>query len=650
MSSRFPAKQRGAIGLMAALTLGMGLLFMLMVIDSSRLYLEQRRLQRVADMAALEAAGQAAVCSGVGPSADSLARAAAIRNGFAQGAAHTLATTCGALQTGTNSLRRFSVDAARNEAIRVIATTQVTTSVAAGVWALVNGNQIPDTTILSASAIAATPRPPQAMLRIRSTLATVDTRQSALLNALVDPLGGHVQLDLLGWKGIADTKINLLSYLDQLAIGVGVNAGDYQQLLRTDASASKLIEAAVKVLQKGGATVEVVTNLGKVAAGANDTQKLHLGDILDLQTGTTTAGLDATVQVLDLVQSVILLSTKSSAAIVEMPINVLGLVNGKVRLKVIEPQQISAIGNPLTDTIKVHTSQIRALISLELPVLTTIANLVNKVTSLATPLTNLLNDLLSLNLAGTVQSLTCLLGNECTFSDIKLLPGIVSLDVGIHVTKATSQLTGYTCAPEKTLTAQTKSAALDLAVGQFKNKDDFFNDGITAVTPFPLIDIGTQKCRFILGLLGSCDARKAFGGGGIGVKVSAPLLGSNSTDPASNLKFAPADHTPPDINQPPAYLETTASNIVKSLNTTIAGIELHAYKPLNGNILGSVLESADTVLNGVKAILDPLIENLLSPLVDPLINALLKTLGIDLVKVEVGANMTCSSARTQLVL
>lgn len=50
-----PQQQRGAIGLMAAVTLGMVLLFMLLVVDSGRLYLEQRKLQRVADMAVLEA-------------------------------------------------------------------------------------------------------------------------------------------------------------------------------------------------------------------------------------------------------------------------------------------------------------------------------------------------------------------------------------------------------------------------------------------------------------------------------------------------------------------------------------------------------------------------------------------------------------------
>ncbi|MGH8379727.1 pilus assembly protein TadG-related protein [Pseudomonas sp.] len=646
MSSRFPTRQRGAIGLMAALTLGMGLVFMLMVVDSSRLYLEQRRLQRVADMAALEAAGQSAVCSGSGPRADALARTGALRNGFELGAGQTLDTACGTLQTGANSLRRFSVDAARNEAIRVIATTQATTSVAAGVWALASGNSVPDTTTLRASAIAATPKPPQAMLRIRSTLATVDTRQSALLNALVDPLGGHVQLDLLSWQGLADTQINLLKYLDQLAISVGVSAGDYQQLLRADATATQLIDAAAKVLQTGGAAVEVVSNLGKIAVGSDNTRLLHLGDILDLQSGTTKAGLDASLQVLDLVQSVILLSTKDSAATVEMPISLLGLVNGKIRLKVIEPQQISAIGNPQTDEIKVHTAQVLALISLDLPVLSTVVGLVNAVLDLASPLTNILNNLLGLNLLGTLESLTCALGIPCKVSDIQLLPGTVSLDVGIQVAKATSQVSDYSCAPEKTLTADTQSSAVDLAVGQFKNRDDFFSTGVAAVTPLPLIDIGTNICSRLLFLPGICGTRVPFAGGGIGLKINTSLLASNSTE----LKFSPPDHTPPDIDQPPAYLSTTASNIISSLNTTIAGIELEAYKPLNGNILGSILTLTAGLLDDVKAILEPLIKGLLSPLVDPLVDALLKTLGIDLVKVEVGANLTCSSSRTQLVL
>lgn len=52
---RGPVRQRGAIGLMAAVTLGLALLLMLLVVDTGRLYMEQRKLQRVVDTAALEA-------------------------------------------------------------------------------------------------------------------------------------------------------------------------------------------------------------------------------------------------------------------------------------------------------------------------------------------------------------------------------------------------------------------------------------------------------------------------------------------------------------------------------------------------------------------------------------------------------------------
>ncbi len=64
---RSPARQRGAIGLMAVLALGMALVFLLVMIDSGRLYLEKRSLQRVADMAALEAATRNGDCAVGGP-------------------------------------------------------------------------------------------------------------------------------------------------------------------------------------------------------------------------------------------------------------------------------------------------------------------------------------------------------------------------------------------------------------------------------------------------------------------------------------------------------------------------------------------------------------------------------------------------------
>jgi uncharacterized membrane protein len=117
------------------------------------------------------------------------------------------------------------------------------------------------TTTLHASAVAAKSAAPQAMLSIRSTLATVNSNQGALLNALTKALGGNTQLDLLGWQGIANTQLNLLKYMDQLAVDLHLNAGDYQQLLAFNTDATTLLKAAGKVLQQSGATADVVSNL-----------------------------------------------------------------------------------------------------------------------------------------------------------------------------------------------------------------------------------------------------------------------------------------------------------------------------------------------------------------------------------------------------
>lgn len=645
------ARQRGAIGLMAVTTLAMALLFLLVAVDSGRLYLEQRKLQRIADMAALEAAGRYAVCTGNGPQATAIARNAATRNGHAPG--NPLVASCGYLQTGAQSLRSFTNDNSRSEAIRVDVSNTVTTSFAAGIYTLAQGGGVPLTTTLHAHAVASKPLPPQAMLSIRTTLATVDSRQSVLLNALLSALGGSVQLDLAGWKGIAATDLKLLSYLDQLAVDLKLKVGDYQQLLKADATATQLLQAAVKVLQQSGAAADVVTNLGKIALGAGNSTLLHLGEILDIQNGTAQAGLDASIQLLQLVQGVIQLAASESAANVDLPISVLGLVNGRVRLKVIEPQQISSVGDPRTDELRVHTAQVRAMISLDLPLLSGIFGLVNAVLDLASPLSNVLNNLLSLNLASTLESVFCLLGVPCTVSDIVLVPDKLQLDIGLEVAEATTRLNPqapdtFSCSPKR-LTTRAQSSAAKLAVGRFDSPDAFFTSGTTAVKALPLIDIGTKRCTKLL-ILGTCDPRVPFAGGGLGVRVDSKLLGSGPVE--QPLVFQAPGSMPPNIGQPSAYMNmrTINDNVVGSLSDTLLGIQLQAYKPTSNSGLGQLLVLADSVLGTVRGIIDPLIKGLLSPLIDPLLNVLLKVLGIDLVNAEVGANLSCSGGRAQLML
>ncbi|OLF55700.1 pilus assembly protein TadG-related protein [Pseudomonas chlororaphis] len=648
-----PTRQRGAIGLMAAAGLGLALLTMLVVVDSGRLYMEQRKLQRVADNAALEAVSRGGTCQ-AGLSAAAYAVQSATRNGFVVDADSTVATSCGSLLTGTDSLRTFTVDASKSSAVRVVVSDTVATSVAAGVSSLFSTGAVALNTPISATAVAAVPTPSLAQLSIRSTLGVVDTAKSNLLNPIVGGLlGGSVSLTAAGWNGLLNSNINLLSYLDRLAINLNVAAGNYTQLLNTTATATQLIQAAVNVVQANGATAEVITALGNLQVAAISGAPLKIGEILNLQTGTPTTGLDANVQLFQLLQAIVELSNSKSAVAATLPVNVLGLVNATVRVKVIEPAQLSAVGDPKlakadplgANRIYVRTAQVRTLISINLPVLSTVLGLTTAVSNLVAPLTPVVNGLLSLNLVSTLGSALCLLGAGCQQIYPDLVPS-TAIDISLDAGGAVSYVTDYSCptagAGTKSLTARTKTSLADLKIGKIDPTNAFSSSAEPTVAPLPLVDLGIRTCYQFLVLPGRCDPVVHFAAGGIAVMVDSKVAGTGTTQDLVFASNAAPYPTPPNLKQTTVYQSATpSSNVVTSLAGTLAGISLTMYEPVNTTPLGAIVNGVGSLISGVSNILQPLISNLLGPLLDPLLNNLLSALGINLMSVEVGANLTC---------
>lgn len=643
-----PARQRGAIGLMAAVTLSLAVVLMLLVVDTGRLYMEQRKLQRVVDNAALEAVSRGGTCL-PGLTAATYAGQSAVRNGYTVDASDTLVTTCGTLVTAATGLRTFTVDATQAAAVKVAASRTVITSIAGGVQALFSGTPVSLNTTLNASAVAAKPQPTVAQLNIRSTLASVNTAQSNILNPLFSSLlGGNVNLTALGWNGLLNTNVNLLSYLNQLAINLNVAAGNYTQLLNTQATVTQLIQAAATVVQLNGATADVITALGQLQIAAINAAPVKLGDILQLQTGTTAAGLDANLQLLQLVQAVVQLANSNSAVSATVPISVLGLANVTVRVKVIEPPQFSAIGDPALakanptgpNRIYVRTAQIRTMLSVNLPVLSGVTGLSNAVLGLVAGLTPTLNALLHLNLVAVLNSVVC---NNCQQLDPLLLPS-PEIDIALDAGGAISYVTDYSCPTgttgTKSLTAHTITSIADLKVGKIDPTNAFSSSAEPTVTPLALVDLGTVTCNKIL-VVGTCDESThiPFANGGLAIMVNTSVA-QNTQDLvySSGTPFA----TPANLKLPPSVISAApTSNVVNSLANTLAGINVVAYKPVGSNPLGSILLGVASLISSVTNILQPLITGLVSPLLDPLLNNLLNGLGINLMDVDVGANMTC---------
>lgn len=623
-----PARQRGAIGLIGAVTLGVALLFLLLVVDSGRLYLEKRKLQRVVDTAALEAVSRSGTCAAPSNNAALFATQSAARNHFNIDDNRTLAVACGTLATGADFMRTFSADPAKTDAIRVIATHRVHTSLAHGLLTLFSAQPLNMMTLLSATAVAAAPAPTVASLTVRSTLLTVDSTKSVALNALIGGLlGGKLQLDAVGWNGLINTNISLLKYLDALAIRLNVSAGNYDQLLKTDATVGQLIQAAIDVLKLGGDAVTlVINNLEAIKLIAPGTQILHLGDLINIQNGTDKSALDVNLQLFNLIQGFVQLSNKASAVAVELPVDVLGLLGVTVSTKVIEPGQLSSIGDPkniATQPIYVRTAQVRTLISVRLPIVTLVNNALGGVVQT-------LNEVLS-GLLGLLDPNCCLV-TSLEIGD--------TLDIALEAAGGSAKVTDYRCdSGKKSLSVLGETSALHVMIGQVDPENLFSSTQTLHVDEYPVVDIGTKTCKRGTGV---CGDRQAFAAGGLGVRVDSDVARTERAHTYTN---------PPAVKLPPTYYQFAASNVVSSLKETLTGIQLINHPPKIASLLGAVLGLVTGLLNGLLSMLGGVIGGVLGPLLDPIVNNLLAGLGIDLAKVEIGANLSCNPAgRAMLVI
>jgi len=614
-------RQRGTIGLMAALTLSLAVLCMLVVLDSGRLFLEKRSLQRVADMAALEAASRKGTCL-TGNTAVTYANQSATRNGFTVGDdGRTLATHCGSLTLDANSRRVFTANSNSTEAIRVVASHSVPRSIAAGIGALFDGGT-PLNIALSATAVAKGPPilPPLARLTIKSTLASVSMDKSTVLNQLWGGLlGGTLNISVAGWNGLLGTDIDLFKYLDQLAIDTNIKAGDYTALLASNITITQLLNSSLKVLPQNASAVQLaITNLLTANAIASGS-KIKLQDLLSLQTGNATSGLNVNLNLFQLVQGFVQLANSTSAAFASIPISVPGVLSVTAKVKVVEPPQLSAVGDPALATnnpkdpnqIYVRTASVRTLISIDL---------------------SSLDGLLS-GLSGTVSGLL----GPLTGLDIKVAPLGLSLDLSLEAASADSHvIPGSTCASDatKTLNVETSTAAVKVKLGKLTPASASAWNSSTAsvdMQELPLIDIGTVTCPF----LQPCQPRVAYGGGGLGLYIG----GTGAAD--GSIAYSKQNYVfpqPAEIQLPPnAYHTFSSQNIVTSLGSTLSGIKIVNPPPVTPGLINLITGTITTAISQLGS----LVSNLLGPLLDPILNVLLQSLGISLAEVNVGANLSC---------
>jgi uncharacterized membrane protein len=669
----------------------LAILFLALVVDSGRLYLDKRSLQRVADMAALEAVSRASGCSAAFvTNAQQVATASAQRNGFVVANGRTLLAECGTVGV-MGGQRQLMLDASQNEAVRVTVTARVPAS-------LVAGGIFDQDIVMQAQATAARASNQLAQLTIRSQVLAVDSSRGTLLNALIGGLlGSNLNVSVAGWQGLVGTNISLFEFSNQLSTNLGLSVGSYDQLLRSNITVGQLVNAAIDVLQRNGsASSSTMTALQSIrVASAVSPTPIRLGDVVNLAAGSEASGLTGQINLFNLLQGFAQAANANSALAADVPISLPGLLSANAKVKITEPPQLSAVGNPDAaklnpdgpDAIFVRTAQARVLISIELgnvliSNLQPLLNALNTVNNNA--LVNATAELLGGNFVGFVGGvvgglLGILLppnGTPRDEVDIKV-PSPLRIDIYVDGGGANAKLTDFSCqGANKSVTTNTNAYTAKVLIGNLgRTYADAVNNAFSSNNPLlnagpvPILDIGAitvrQRCRS-----GNCFGnsnnvvteysraangaftpssnvtenrnlafRTPFKGGGIGIDFINPSIFAKN----EQLAF----QNPPAVNSPLAdpgdYRVISADNarLVNSLSSSLSNVQIKVFQPGTSNLLGNTLATSGTVVSQVSSAARNLISGILSPLIDPILNTVMQQLGVNIANAELAAQLTC---------
>lgn len=340
--------ERGAIAIIAAIVMPIMILALAFGIDIGHLAYVQRNLQKMADMSAIAGAEDVS-------NASALAMGNAVKNGL-QTSSTQMTVTPGNWNPQIEARPTyFSPTVPYGHQANAV---QVQLSQTVPYFFFFG----PAKTV-QAQAIAWVPNP-AAGISIGSTLATVNTTESPLLNGI---LGGllHTSLNIsaVGYQGLANTNINLGQLAQSLDIG-SVNS-----LLTANLNLPQLYQGALTVLgnQKSGGLLNsngATGALSSMLGSADVPGTIQLGKIIDLGISQQAAA-SAQVNLLDLISASAMLA--NGHHFIDTGLNVLGVAT--LGLTVISPPQL-AYGLPGKDASGNYRTEAKtAQVALQLSVL-----------------------------------------------------------------------------------------------------------------------------------------------------------------------------------------------------------------------------------------------------------------------------------------
>ncbi|QUJ69756.1 hypothetical protein KDD30_23860 (plasmid) [Photobacterium sp. GJ3] len=375
------SRQRGAVGAGLILLMFSMVLFLSLAVDTGRLYMEKRQLQKQADLAALSLGRGACYIDGVNnkEALDTLVKQNLAANGFDTDTQNPI-IEYGVAQINSNQWDFDPTSTKVQSAGKVTISKTVPASLI---------TQITRSGDVTLSASAAVYKRMSVGFGIGSSTARLSPN-AGLINALLgSALQGSLNLDVASYQGLANTEIKLgglLSAMDEMGLlTVELSAGTLDQVLSTDISVAELIQASIDAVASHSvldATVlPALLQLDSLAQVSG--LDLTLSEILVLSAGSDAMGgeirraaLASHIALYDLITGAIY-AAKGSNAIVIDSLNVdtngllgLGLLGLTVDATIIEPPKFTVGVLPVIEGAsgtRVETAQVRLKVGLDLP-------------------------------------------------------------------------------------------------------------------------------------------------------------------------------------------------------------------------------------------------------------------------------------------
>lgn len=251
--------RRGGVSILMAGGMIMLLASAALGVDTASYFLEKRRLQGVADAAAIAAADTPYAATSAAQRAIDVNRPAVTRLVQAEGGSYDR-------DAGSSIDERFVTGSAVANAARVTVEGQVDTIFGR---ALGVGPRIP----IRASATAA--RVDTAAISIGSRLASLD---GGIANALLSGLtGSDLQLSVMDYNSLAGAQTELLQTLTGLRTRIGFDVATFGNVLAADVQIADVVTAMAGATSDLGAAAAL-----RALANRLPDRKVKLGDLIDL--------------------------------------------------------------------------------------------------------------------------------------------------------------------------------------------------------------------------------------------------------------------------------------------------------------------------------------------------------------------------------